>query len=142
MLPRTNCKLCGCLTCYAFAFELVSRKKKLTECPRLLDEDLRPTLEFLQEALGRGEKVEGTDFVIDKQKCAGCGICDIVCQKASTTVFSAGRTFKRQPVPPVFQIVDGVVKVVNWSSCRRASGDTLCKVCVEKCPFGTLELVK
>lgn len=142
LLPRTNCKLCGCPTCYAFAFALISRKKKPADCPSLLEEEFRPAIELLRQAFGEGERIEGTDFIINNEKCAGCGICDVVCQKASTTSVSQGVIHEREAGPPVFKIVDGCVKVVNWPSCKRASGDTLCKLCVEKCPFGTLELVK
>ena len=142
LLPRTNCKLCGSPTCYAFAFDLVSRKKKPTDCPRLLEEEFRPALETLRQSFEEGERLEGTDFIINKEKCAGCGICDVVCQKASTTSVSQGVIHKREAGPPVFKIVDGCVKLINWPSCKRASGDTMCKLCVEKCPFGTLDLVK
>ncbi len=145
MLPKTNCKLCGCMTCYAFAYALLRQEKKPADCPTLLEEEFRPTLEPLEEALGRGERLEGTDFIIDKERCHGCGICDKICRKASGVIFSpaTGKVFKRKELPPpVFQMVDGTVAVVNWSSCRRASGDTLCRVCVEKCPFDALDLVK
>jgi|YelNatPaOPRAMG01_1025707.scaffolds.fasta_scaffold63321_2 ferredoxin len=133
------------MTCYAFAYALLRKEKKPSDCPSLLEEKFRPALEFLEEALGKGEKVEGTDFIIDKEKCHGCGICDVVCRKASTVILSPGlgKIFKRKDIPPpVFRIADGVVTIANWSSCRRVSGDTLCKVCVEKCPFGALALTK
>ncbi|MEK7847387.1 MAG: (Fe-S)-binding protein, partial [Chloroflexota bacterium] len=35
LLPRTNCKQCGLLNCYAFAFALVSREKSVADCPPL-----------------------------------------------------------------------------------------------------------
>lgn len=133
------------MTCYAFAYALLRQEKKPSDCPALLEEKFRPALEFLEEALGKGERISGTDFILDKEKCHGCGICDAVCRKASAVIFSpaSGRVFKRKELPPpVFQIVDGTVTVVNWSSCRRVSGDTLCRVCVEKCPFGALALTK
>ncbi len=142
MLPRTNCKKCGCMTCYAFAFDMISRKKKPVDCPKLQEDSFRPALAFLQEALGEGKKLEGTDFVLDAERCNGCGICAIACQRSSTTGFSEGRTFKLEEKPPVIQMSDGILKVANWSSCKRVSGDTLCKVCVEKCPFKCLDLVK
>ncbi len=133
------------MTCYAFAFALLRQEKELADCPTLLEEEFRPKLESLKEALGRGKRLEGTDFIIDKERCHGCGICDKICRKASGVIFSpaTGKVFKRKELPPpVFQMVDGTVAVVNWSSCRRASGDTLCRVCMEKCPFGVLDLVK
>ena len=141
MLPRTNCKLCGCMTCYAFAFSLLRREKKPTDCPSLLEEELRPTFEFLQDALG-GDRIEGTDIVLNREKCHGCGICEEVCNRAVTTIVvpATGRAFKREPVPSVFKMVDGTVAVLNWSSCRRVSGGTLCTLCEEKCPFQALTL--
>lgn len=145
MLPRTNCKLCGYMTCYAFAYALLRQEKRPSDCPPLLEEKYRPALEFLEEALGKGERIPGTDFILDREKCHGCGICDAVCRKASAVIFSpaSGKLFKRKDLPPpVFQIVDGTVTVVNWSSCRRVSGDTLCRVCAEKCPSGALVLTR
>jgi len=40
LLPRTNCKQCGELTCLAFAVELVKRHRALDECPPLLADSL------------------------------------------------------------------------------------------------------
>jgi len=143
LLPRTNCKLCGCPTCYAFAFELISRNKRLTDCPDLLKEDFRDSYRVLKELLGEGERIKGTDFVIDRGRCTGCGDCVTVCTKALPTVTAGGRLSKREPVPPVLQVIDGGIQVINWSSCKRSvPGLDLCNVCAEKCPFSVLELVK
>ena len=49
LLPRTNCKKCGELTCLAFAVALVKGHRSLEECPPLLTESMfeerRTTLE-------------------------------------------------------------------------------------------------
>ena len=51
------------MTCYAFAYALLRQEKKPADCPTLLEEEFRPTLEFLEGALGKGERIEGTDFI-------------------------------------------------------------------------------
>ena len=66
------------MTCFAFAFDLLTRKKKPSDCPSLLEEKYRPTFEWLQESLG-GEPIEGTEFILDESKCTGCGICEYKC---------------------------------------------------------------
>jgi acetyl-CoA decarbonylase/synthase complex subunit gamma len=38
LLPRTNCKECGCNTCLAFAMKLAAKKAELSECPYASDE--------------------------------------------------------------------------------------------------------
>jgi acetyl-CoA decarbonylase/synthase complex subunit gamma len=38
LLPKTNCKECGCNTCLAFAMKLASKKAELRECPYASDE--------------------------------------------------------------------------------------------------------
>lgn len=35
LLPQTNCKLCGELTCYTFAIKLAAAQVKLDDCPPL-----------------------------------------------------------------------------------------------------------
>ena len=37
LLPRTNCKQCGELTCFIFAGKLVVSQKKLADCPPLAE---------------------------------------------------------------------------------------------------------
>jgi len=38
LLPKTNCKECGCNTCLAFAMKLAGKKAELSECPYVSDE--------------------------------------------------------------------------------------------------------
>ena len=38
LLPKTNCKECGCSTCLAFAMKLAARKAELKECPYVSEE--------------------------------------------------------------------------------------------------------
>lgn len=38
LLPKTNCKECGCNTCLAFAMKLAAKKAALAECPYASDE--------------------------------------------------------------------------------------------------------
>ena len=143
LLPRTNCKLCGCPTCYAFAFDLISRDKKPSDCPELVKEEFRDSLRVLNELIGEGERIEGTDHVLDRFKCTGCGDCVVVCNTSLTTVTVGGRLSTRAPVPPALQVIDGTLQVINWSSCKRSErGLDLCNVCADRCPFGVLELVK
>ncbi|MBT4511516.1 MAG: tRNA CCA-pyrophosphorylase [Chloroflexi bacterium] len=142
LLPRTNCKECGSSTCFAFAFELLSRQKIPRDCPHLLKEVFAGSFESLEEALGAGERIEGTDLVVDHDRCTGCGDCVVICERALTTISIGGRITHRDPLPPVLQVTDGNVNVINWSSCKRsARHHDLCKVCEEKCPFGAIVLV-
>ena len=143
LLPRTNCKLCGCPTCYAFAFNLISRSKRLEECPELLKEEVRGHYSALRTMLGEGERIEGSDHVLDRSRCTGCGDCVAVCDRALTTITRSGRLVQRPPVPPALKVIDGRLNVVEWSSCKRSvPGLDICNLCAEKCPFSALDLVK
>lgn len=143
MLPRTNCKLCGSPTCYAFAFDLIGRSKNLSSCPPLLQEEFAENYHMLKDMLGEGEKIPGTDHVLDRNRCTGCGDCVAVCNRALTTITAGGRLSQRAPVPPPLQVVDGYLGVIKWSSCKRSvQGLDICNLCAEKCPFSALDLVK
>lgn len=143
LLPRTNCKMCGCPTCYAFGFNLISRSKRLEECPDLLKDEFRDSYSMLRKMLGEGERIEGTDHVLDKSRCTGCGDCVAVCDRALTTITKGGRLAQRAPVPQALKVMDGRLHVVEWSSCKRSTpGLDICNLCSEKCPFSALDLVR
>ena len=38
LLPKTNCKKCGCPTCLAFAMKMAQKQASLDECPDVSDE--------------------------------------------------------------------------------------------------------
>ena len=80
----------------------------------------------------------------DWEKCIGCGDCAVICDKAiSSLVLPGGIVKQREKVPPVLEIIDGTVQVVNWRSCKRTMDPPeYCRVCEEKCPSGALELVR
>ena len=49
LLPNTNCKECGELTCYSFALKLAASKKKLVDCPILGEPDYEDKFTALKE---------------------------------------------------------------------------------------------
>lgn len=143
MLPGTNCKKCGEATCFAFAFSLISRDKKPEDCPDLLTDKFKTTMDFLHEHLGGEAEVQKTGLLIDKEKCIGCGDCVITCQKCQGAIMFGSGVIIPRDVPQVLQIIDGTVQVVNWNSCKRCmSTPEYCRVCEERCPTGALEMVK
>ena len=55
LLPRTNCKQCGCLTCLAFADELRTAPGLLAQCPPLLKSEYASNREKLEALFSPGE---------------------------------------------------------------------------------------
>lgn len=143
LLPRTNCKQCGLLNCYAFAFALASREKSVADCPPLQTPEFASACQTLAAAFGGGQ-VQETGLLIEREKCNGCGDCVVVCNKALGTLVHKGIVCRRDltNVPPALGIAEGAVQVANWSSCKRTlNPPNMCRLCEEKCPFGALELV-
>ena len=143
LLPRTNCKLCGCSTCMAFSFALIARDKIPEDCPPLLEDKYKASLDELKGLFGSKGVVAETGLLIENDKCVGCGDCVVVCRKAITTTVRGGMVIVREKMPDVLQVIDGGIEVINWESCKRCDDPPdYCRVCEEKCRFGALELVK
>ena len=49
LLPQTNCRRCGELTCFSFALKLVAAQKKLADCPPLAEPQYAEKLAALEE---------------------------------------------------------------------------------------------
>lgn len=54
LLPRTNCRRCGELTCMAFAARLVMGEQRLSGCPALGEAGYATAREALEELVGEG----------------------------------------------------------------------------------------
>jgi len=142
LLPGTNCKKCGLSTCFAFAYALSTRSKKPEDCPDLLAERYRSSLELLNSYFGKPYQVGGTGLYIDRERCNGCGDCVIACTKSLGVFVSGVGLIGSQDKPAILKVVDGIVEAANWNSCKRCQDPPVyCHVCEEKCPFGALELV-
>ena len=144
LLPMTDCQKCGSDTCLSFAFDLISRERKLSDCPDLLTEAYKESFDMLSQYFTEDEaEVSEMGLLIDKDKCSGCGDCVIVCLKALDTITYSGIVLKREAGPPVLQVIDGIAEVINWTSCKRVmEPPDYCRLCEEKCTFGALELVR
>ncbi len=141
-LPGTNCKECGFATCLAFGVALMDREKKVGDCPYLLTEKYKSSHDLLIEYFGQELNPEHEGLLINIDKCIGCGDCIIVCDKAQVNVDYGLGTVSPRNVPPVFEITNGRISVINWSSCKRCTDPPgICKVCEERCAFDAIELV-
>ncbi|MEW6034003.1 MAG: 4Fe-4S binding protein [Chloroflexota bacterium] len=109
----------------------------------MLTEQYKETLGMLKEYFGVEASVEKTGLLIDKERCIGCGDCVLTCQKCQGMIMYGTGVVIPRDVPSVLQVLDGVVNVVNWDSCKRCMDPPeYCRVCEERCPTGALELVR
>jgi len=147
LLPCTDCKACGCDTCLAFAFELVSREKTLADCPDLQKEEYQESRKLLAEYFAE-EEIEGeiaeSGHLIRQERCVGCGDCVAVCSMGRRgRIRPRGTVPVHRGGPQVLQVIDGVVQVINPYRCKRKSDPPeYCRACAMRCPFGALELVR
>src|ERR1035437_6415890 len=71
LLPKTNCKKCGCPTCLAFAMKLAQKQAKLEDCPDLtraakaaLDAAAAPPIRLVPLGAGEGKIEIGNETVM------------------------------------------------------------------------------
>ena len=55
LLPRTNCRACGEVTCMAFAFALLEARRRVDECAPLAKLDAATPREMLRRLLGHDQ---------------------------------------------------------------------------------------
>jgi acetyl-CoA decarbonylase/synthase complex subunit gamma len=71
MLPKTNCKECGCATCFAFAMKLATGGVKLDDCPYIdpeakaeLEAAMAPPIRLVTIGVGQNALVIGEEEVM------------------------------------------------------------------------------
>ncbi len=140
-LPRTNCKKCGHATCMSFAAAVATMEARPEDCPLLLENDYKESLEKIKELIPTAERLE-TGLIITDEKCIGCGICVVVCEEnQKNEEISVGKG-PRYDDEVVLRVEEGKVRLVAADRCKRTwKTPVFCRACVEHCPTGAIDLV-
>ena len=143
LLPKTNCKKCGLLTCIAFAVKLLDKEMMIEDCPPLLEPKYAERQKKLREKLAPLGKALETDLIIHGEKCFGCGNCVVACPvnvANDPKGTAAGLGPKSDKV--ILMVENGAVKCLNLRECRRfGPAHLLCNTCIATCPSKALEFV-
>lgn len=121
LLPKTNCGQCGFSKCMAFAMMLIAGKKNIDDCPPIHEEQYAEHYEKLSRAFGVGVNLRKVAwFVLDLDKCVGCGTCVQACIYSGEDAGDQG----------VLHIVEGKLfpAEANLVNCD------VCLTCERKCP--------
>jgi len=138
LMPKTNCKKCGCTGCYTFVFSLINREKNVRDCPDFPEE----TVKYLGQFFGEEERVANTGLIIKEERCHGCGDCVEACKHELHKLKGPIDGEEKSETSPVIEIANGTVRLVNWSACKRCLDPPIyCKICEDRCTFHALELV-
>ena len=75
MLPKKNCKECGCPTCMAFSMKVAQGALKIEQCPHVSSEALEalseataPPMKTIKVGTGEGEYTLGGETVRKQNK--------------------------------------------------------------------------
>jgi 4Fe-4S ferredoxin len=144
LLPKTNCKKCGLPTCMAFGVALLSREKKIEDCPPLIEEPkYEAKLKKLREVLAPLMSASETGLIIHPEKCFGCGNCVVACPvNVAAEPTRCGIGLGPQGNRVILAVEDGVVKCINVKECKRFGPNrVLCNACTATCPSKAIEFV-
>lgn len=143
LLPKTNCKRCGILTCIAFAVKLVNREKVIDDCPPLLEPRYAEKQKKLRGKLEPLGKAFETGLIIHGEKCFGCGNCVVACPvNVANDPKGAGVGLGPKNDKVILLVENSVVRCLNLRECRRfGPAHILCNACIAACPSKALEFV-
>ncbi len=140
-LPGLNCGKCGEDSCMSFAVKLLHGEGKLEQCSPILNSGYTTKKKELEEIISGLGKAEKTGLIIHEKFCSGCGNCVIACPVSAMADPGAmgGKGPKSRDL--VFRVINGKVKIVDISRCRRTGEDKRCRICVDVCPTKAIEFV-
>lgn len=140
-LPGLNCGKCNENSCMSFAVKLLHGESKLELCEPILSPEYIAKKKELDEILSGFGKAEKTGLLIHEKLCNGCGNCVIACPVSAMADPGAmgGKGPKSRDL--VFRVINGKVKIVDISRCRRSGENKSCRVCVDACPTKAIEFV-
>jgi 4Fe-4S ferredoxin len=143
LLPKTNCKKCGVSTCMAYAVGLLSKEKKIEDCPILFEPKYEAKLKKLQEVMAPILSSSETGLIIHGEKCFGCGNCVVACPvNVANDPHGCAVGLGPKSEKAILVVEDGVIKCLNPKECRRfGPGRILCNACTATCPSKAIEFV-
>ena len=127
----------------AFAVSILSRKKKISDCPPILEGSSAKQKEKLESLLLPIAGAEETGMIVHPELCTGCGNCVVACP-VDVANDPRGAAVGCAPTNEkvIFRVVDGKVIASNIKECRRfGKNKVLCYACIDPCPTGAIEFV-
>ena len=145
LLPKTNCKECGESSCMAFAVKLLSRERKIEECPYLLEPKNKTNYTKLVNLLVPAGNVLETGITLDTDLCTGCGNCVVACPPNARACQECREGGGPSPDNKnvLFRVVDSKAEIQNIKKCRRYEPPiTNCRICETYCPTRAIRILR
>jgi 4Fe-4S ferredoxin len=145
LLPKTNCKECGEGSCMAYAVKLLTRERKIDDCPYLLEPKNKSNYEKLVELIGPSTKESDVGITLDATLCTGCGNCVVACPPNARVCIECREGGAPDPNNPniIFRVVDSKAEIKNLKICRRYEPPiTNCRICETYCPTRAIQILR